>query len=446
MSGAVDTATAADVVVERMVPGGAGLGRTADGRIRLVAGGAPGDRLRPREGDRGDDALTVRAFEIVERGADRVEPECPWADRCGGCDWMHLERAAELREKRAVVRDALVRVGRLQAPPVEAVRTAGASIALRDRLRLHVSDAGAVGLLGARSRAVVEIDRCLVARPELNAAIGELRAAGRRYAGALAGIEELELRVAPAGPPVALAARLREPTQLATVALLRELARRWAVGIGTRGRGPGGPARVRLPQPEDQRWPLPGGATLSAPPDAFTQPSREVAALLVGAVVAGARQRGVRTFVDLYCGAGAFTLALGATGASGVGVERDGSALRAAERQRRAAGASGVRFVRGDAASLVDRVGEPGERPDLVVVDPPRAGARGAVEGLLRLRPAHVAMCSCDPATLARDLGALVAGGYALEEIVPFDMFPRTHHVETLAWLRVADAGGPRAG
>lgn len=427
---------AGSVRVERMVPGGAGLGRTETGEVRLVVGAAPGDRLLPRAQSPGDGALVVRAFELLEHGPDRVRPECPWADRCGGCDWMHLERGAELREKRGLVRDALARVGRLSEPRVAEVVTAGESAAVRDRARLHVSPDGRVGFLAARSREVVEVDRCRVVREEVNSALATLRAAGARYPGALLGVAELELRVAPLGRPVGLSVRPRESAPGQTMALLRELAGRWSVAVGTRGRG-SGPRRApgSLPPAEDQRWPLPAGATLRAPPDAFTQPSQAVGALLVAEVVRGAAERDARTFVDLFCGAGAFALALGSAGARGIGVELDGPAVRAAERQGAEDGLTAVRFVRGDAARLAGEVWERGGRPDLAVVDPPRGGARSALDGLLRLRPPAVAMCSCDPATLARDLRMLVDGGYAVEAVVPYDMFPRTHHVETIVWL-----------
>ncbi len=171
-----------------------------------------------------------------------------------------------------------------------------------------------------------------------------------------------------------------------------------------------------------------------------------VNAILVDALVAGATSRGARRFLDLFCGAGNFALPLGREGLTGVGIESNRSAIAVASK---AAAQQGL-AVRFRAASVVEALAEPSrlQAVDLVVLDPPRAGASDEVAGIVALEPQWIAYVSCDPATLARDLRTLVDGGYRITEVTPFDMFPHTHHVETLVWLQrgAFDQSGDAAG
>ncbi|MEP7052504.1 MAG: methyltransferase domain-containing protein, partial [Pseudomonadota bacterium] len=192
----------------------------------------------------------------------------------------------------------------------------------------------------------------------------------------------------------------------------------------------------RAPNPDgDQRFPLPGGTTLRVPTGAFSQVNWAVNQQLVQALLDGAARVLARTFCDLYCGAGNFSLPLFARGLTGLGIEAAKFSVAAAKRAAKEQSLTSARFIAGDVRAELERLPRAGCF-DLVVLDPPRSGAREVLPELLRRAPLHIAYCACDPVTLARDLRALCAAGYALEEVTGFDMFPHTHHFETLAWLR----------
>ncbi len=179
---------------------------------------------------------------------------------------------------------------------------------------------------------------------------------------------------------------------------------------------------------------LPGGQTTRLFIDGgFVQVNWAVNLELVSALVEGARERGIASFVELYAGAGNFTLPLLRAGLTGVAIEHAGASIRAARRAARAQGMSDDAFVAGDAPRELERRAK--QKPDLVLLDPPRTGAREAVKPLLALGPRFIAFCACDPVTLARDV-KMLAAAYALDSVTAFDMFPHTHHVETLLWLR----------
>jgi len=411
--------TASEWRIERMVPGGDGMARLADGRVGFASGAFPGDRIAVTRETR--HASWVRADEwlMVEPSADRVDPACPVADACGGCEWMRLARPAQLLAKSSLVRQALGRTGGLRELPLEmSVTSPGPDLGYRNRLRLHVERDGRVGLYARGSHTLVEIPGCAVSDP----AIGRALVRVRELAGSTLGRwSELEIRTAPLGAPVSLwlLPRDERPPSAVERAMLEALSREHAV--------------VEAGGVCDQRWPLPGGVEIGVPPGGFVQVNWAVNVALVEALLAGVSARGISTFVELYAGAGNFTLPLLKQGLSGVAIERSGPSIKAARRAARAQGLADDTFIAGDAPKELPRRAR--QQPDLVLLDPPRAGARDALGALLAVRPRFIAFCACDPVTLARDVKRL-AGDYALDSVEVFDMFPHTHHVETLLWLR----------
>ncbi|HEX7452278.1 MAG TPA: methyltransferase domain-containing protein, partial [Polyangiaceae bacterium] len=184
----------------------------------------------------------------------------------------------------------------------------------------------------------------------------------------------------------------------------------------------------------DQRYPLPGGVQLRVPGGGFNQVNWAVNQLLVQALLDGAERVSALSFCDLYCGAGNFSLPLLARGLVGLGIENSRSAIAAAKRAVKEQSLSSARFITGDVRVELEKLTR-AECFDLIVLDPPRSGARDVLPEVIRRAPGHIAYCACDPVTLARDLRALCDAGYALDRVTGFDMFPQTHHFETLAWL-----------
>lgn len=422
--------SAEEWVIERLVPGGDGLSRLSDGRIGFATGAIPGDRIRPTQLVRHKSWVRAEKWQLLAAGPARVEPRCQLADLCGGCDWMHLERSAQVAAKSAILREALTRTGGFRTLPADIqVVTAGEAFGYRTRLRLHVDSKGKFGLYEKRSHRVVELAACPVSADQVQHALCELRDVAARHPGAFAQWAELELRAAPAGPPITLTLRRREPELDLTEParrLLEELCERFTTAeLGT-----------EPPSAHDQRWSLPGGIELRSPPGGFVQVNWAINQALVEALVRGARARDVHRFCDLYCGAGNFTLPLLAAGLEGLGIEQASGSIRAARRAARAAGLSDQSFIAADVTSELERRAAHREQFDLVVLDPPRAGARESIPLVAKLAPRFIAMCSCDPVTLARDLKSLREAGYELTEVTGFDMFPQTHHVEALAWMQ----------
>ena len=337
---------------------------------------------------------------------------------------MSLRYPAQLSAKLEVLRDALQRTGGFTSLPEIAFIASERELAYRARIRVHVGPGGALGFFAADSRELVEIPACLVADPELNVALSTLRAIASRYPSELAAFSELELRVAPAGPRLSLCLTPKGRRVESGTELMAALAQAFRVSVVER----------TLPAEADQRFPLPGGVELRVPGAAFTQVNWAINRALVEALLDGVAARASRSFCDLYCGAGNFSLPLYAQGLTGVGIEASSVAISGAKRAAKDQGFDAARFIAGDVRDGLARLPR-AERFDVIVLDPPRSGAKEILPELIRRAPKHIAYCACDPVTLARDLRALCEAGFTLEQVTGFDMFPQTHHFETLAWL-----------
>jgi 23S rRNA (uracil1939-C5)-methyltransferase len=420
-----------EVTAGDLVAGGRAFARLDDGTPLFVAGALPGERVRVRVLRRRARVAEGIATEILAPAAERVPPPCPWADRCGGCDWMGLEYGSQLTWKHTIATEAGRRIGKLDAPPPEAVLASPTELGYRGRIRVHVDRAGQIGFFARGSHAVVPIDRCAVAEDGVNRALAALRRAvaddpagfGRQVSGA-------ELRTGDQATPWAAHLFWRQRRARPDRRLTRALAGLAASGgaVWAAGEVLHGPARVTLALTEE--------LTLHAGPLAFLQANPAANRGLVARVRALATElspSGGR-FVDLFCGAGNFTLPLLAAGMRGVGVELSRAAIEdarfAATAQGLDAGAFHAGRAGGDLASLAG-----GARPELLLLDPPRTGAADAVPGIVELGPAAVIYVSCDPVTLARDARALCDGGYTVHSWTLHDLFPQTHHVESVLAL-----------
>jgi len=427
------------VTIAELAPGGDGVAiGELDGERRAIfmRGVALGDVVRVAvDGSRRP--ARGRVLELVEIGPGRVAPECPHVELCGGCDWMHLSPAAQAAAHRALVAAAL--------PPSWqghdiVVHQAPRRLGYRTRARLHVRVSGGraiVGMHGAGTREPVPVDACVVLDPRVERARVLLPALFEGAHGH--GDVQLALGRKPPGADAALPVLDIQWSGALAGACYGRLER----GV-TEGRWSGArvhygeverPAIVGDPTP----WMLGAdGQPLRLAPGGFAQASEEANAVLGERVAAaleaiqqsraGAVDARVLRVVELYAGAGNFTVLLANPSTTVTAVEASREACEAS-RQNLAARALRAHVVEADAAL------QPWPpQTDVVVLDPPRTGARAVAERLVASRIRHVVYVSCDPSTLRRDL-AVLEGSYAPRAIETFEMFPQTSHVETLIRL-----------
>jgi tRNA/tmRNA/rRNA uracil-C5-methylase (TrmA/RlmC/RlmD family) len=404
-----------EVPVDGFAHGGEGVGRI-DGKVVLIAGALPDERVRVRIVEDHPRWSRAELVEVLVASPDRVEPPCPVAEECGGCDLQHVAPDAARALRTRVVREQLARLGGFGDAAhllVEDCRAVGPDLGYRNHVQLHAGADGRLGFHRAGSHEVVPIDHCPVADEHVNALIGQF--------GADSGAQELALRalgdapvavVTPGDGPVAL------PEGVPTLAL------RQADGRPVVVRGEGS-ATVRV-----------AGVTLHVPSDAFFQVNLAGAEALVALVRECAGDVAHRDVWDLYAGVGLLSLPLATDGAHVLAVE---SVMPATMALTRAATEQSLDIrVLTERVEKVTRRAAEGDRmldpPEIVIADPPRAGlGRRIIEDLGRIAPSRLILVSCDVAAFARDARDLAANGLMLERAVPLDLFPMTHHVEVVS-------------
>lgn len=365
----------------------------------FVALAAPGDLVRVRIVESRKRFARGEIVELLEPGPDRVAARCAFFGRCGGCAWQHLAYPAQLAAKAAIVADALARVGRFEDAGAVPITPSPQAFGYRSRARL-VQAGDRLGYRMRRSHSVCVVDACPVLDPRL---------------------EEM----------------LRDP-QLPSAAGPRE----WEAAVGNEG--PPRLAAVDAAGPP-VTWAV-AGERLRLSHGVFAQANGLLLERLVSAVLARACARpGDRvSAVELYAGAGLFTLPLSRRFDHLVAVESHPGAVRDLGENLRRAGRSNVVLRPGPVEEVLPRLEI--RSPDLLLLDPPRVGVSAeALARIVELGARRVVYLSCDPATLARDLGRLRDDGYRLRGVEAFDLFPQTPHVEALATLELGSGAATRS-
>ncbi|MGI9067887.1 MAG: class I SAM-dependent RNA methyltransferase [Pyrinomonadaceae bacterium] len=432
-----------EVEIERLLPGGVGLAH-AEGLTLFVSLAAPGDVLRVVIDRIQGKVGFASIIEILKPSPLRVEPPCPYFGRCGGCDFQQLTYEAQLDAKVEIIRDCLHRIAKIDISLDIAIHHSPNQWHYRARAMWQVdSNETLLGYFERGSNRVCDVEYCAVLVPELQTTLGHVRN---------------EIRAETASE------RLRE---------IEVVAGDEAVSVA--------PPLAGFKTDIVSR--VIGNETYHFSAEAFFQINHELLEPLIAEAMRHANRaehalkedalgetngdpsgaaKG-ETAIDLYCGVGLFTLPLARRFERVIGVEGSARATEFARRNlesaKRASSTTpespagqpgwggrvreGVNRKLGDVEVISVRVGDWLKQHsrsfgpvDFLLLDPPRSGCENAViAGILALRPAQITYVSCDPATLARDLKKLIAGGYSIDSVVAFDMFPQTHHVETIAHL-----------
>ena len=458
------------VTIDDLAYGGEGVGR-ADGYVVFVPGGVPGDTVRVR-------LTQARArfgrgtIESIERPSpDRVEAPCPYFGHCGGCRLQHLRYEAQLSLKTKQVTDCLQRLGGVGTFEMRPILAAPEIYGYRNKMEFTVARADAgervvpkgrrlepaagdggpvVGLHEAdRYDAVLDIERCLLQSDRMNALLDEARRfiAERRLTvynqesgeGLLRflmlregkGTGEAMINIVTSAPSVPelepLVGRVQARVPETSSIVLNVNPKKASVAVGVEEHLLGGRDHIRESL---------GGLTFQVSAGSFFQTNTAQAERLFGLVLDAAALTGEETVLDLYSGTGAISLLLARRCRRVFGIEVAPAAVADAVRNAEINGITNCTFLAGEVRFVLPELISRGVSADVAVCDPPRAGFHPkALAALATLAPARIVYVSCNPATLARDVGDLARSGYRVEWVQPVDMFPHTPHIEVVAHL-----------
>jgi 23S rRNA (uracil1939-C5)-methyltransferase len=390
-----------EITVEKLVYGGDGLARMG-GRVAFAPFVLPGERIMAAAEREKPGLVWARTLEVLEPSPERVAPGCEYFGRCGGCHYQHAAYEYQVASKRLILEEALRRIAKIE-PPEHIQVVTGEPWGYRNRAQFHLEN-GRLGYHEARSRQLWDISHCPITSPAINQAIGELNQMMRegrwpRF------VRTLEVFTD------------ERQTQLNVLDTERPVARRFFDWCGE-----------RIPGLVEGALDYQGQFRVSS--NSFFQVNRFLLDQLVEAAVDGAE--GAHA-LELYAGVGLFSVALARRFQTVTAVESGGGAVRDLRFNAERAGVSNVRAEQSTAEAFLEKLPQ---APDFMLLDPPRAGlGKDMVARLCELKPRTMVIVACDPATLARDLAGLKAGGYQIGRLTLVDLFPQTFHLETVVRL-----------
>jgi 23S rRNA (uracil1939-C5)-methyltransferase len=429
--------------------GGEGVGYF-NGYVVFVDGALPGETVEAKMTQCQKRHGWAELISITKRSPDRVDPPCKLFGQCGGCQLMHLSYPKQLEIKRQRVIDALRRIGKLENVPVEPCVPSPSSLGYRNKIQLPVrpgTEGMSIGLYARSSHELIEVDHCHIHCPLGEEIYREVRAVLKRseiephdpsqntgelrhvliksaiHTGQVLVILVTDKPVSPALKQVASAIMALNPAIKGVIHNLHRGKENVILGQDYTTLEGASSIQEKLL-----------GLTFKVSPASFFQVNSPQAEQLYTKALELAALTGEETVLDAYCGVGTLSLLFAQKAKKVIGVECVPEAIEDAKENALVNQITNTEFVCDNAEHFIQKL----KGIDLVLLNPPRKGCEPSfLEGVGRLRPKTVVYISCDPATLARDLAHIVSLGFRLESITPYDMFPQTAHVETVARLRL---------
>jgi len=416
-----------ELQLERLTYGGDALGHLPGGRAVFVPFGLPGERIRVRLMEEKQNFARGELLEVLESSPDRIIPRCKHFGICGGCHYQNLSYEKQFLAKTEILRDQLTRIGKIENPPVAPMVASPSQWNYRNHVQFHLAEDGKLGFVGAGLDAqeaeltrtnrpaptVISISECHLPEPSINSLWPQLQFdAGLELSriSLRAGADDDLMLVLESDSPET--PELEIEADISVVHLFEEnpvvLAGRDHLFLRVLGRD----FRVSAAS--------------------FFQVNTSMAGKMVEHLLANLPISPTTTLLDLYCGVGLFSAFFASRTGRVIGIESSESACE--DFAFNLDEFDNVELYEGAAEEILPALVERTANPHYVIVDPPRAGLdRRVLDALLRLRPRLLAYVSCDPSTLARDARRLLEGGYSLRQVMPFDLFPQTYHIESIS-------------
>jgi 23S rRNA (uracil1939-C5)-methyltransferase len=421
------SAPTVNLTIDRLSYGPAGVGRL-NGKVVFVPDTVPGDEATVVLDKEKKNYTTGHLVALRRPSPQRRHPPCPYVSRCGGCPWQQVTYAEQLQAKQAAVREHLRRIAGIADPPLLPIIASPQEWHYRHRIRLHVADDRRLGFSQARSHELVEIASCSIAAEKIT---DYLHVARAWLLSLRTPVRQVELLINELTDGVVLVGESEAKFHTADGAASANFLTTHPGLAGLALCGPGwrkawGATAISFALGVE-------GMTLTVSPGVFTQVNLAGNRRLIAALLQLSGVQKEQRVIDLYCGAGNFSLPLARQAGALIGIEQNRAAVMDAQANAARAHLTNVRFICASAHAGLHHLLRAHTRADIVVLDPPRSGAAEVLDDVPRLGAQKLVYVSCDPATLARDLRHLQRHGYQPQILQPLDLFPHSYHVETIA-------------
>jgi 23S rRNA (uracil1939-C5)-methyltransferase len=413
------------VKLEKLAYGGAALGRLEDGRAVFVPFALPGETVRARIVEEKRGHVRAELVEVLEPAPERIPPKCkhfftplarssgegPGVRACGGCHHQNLSYANQLKAKTEILRDQLIRIGKIEDPPVQPMIPSPQEWNYRNHVQFHLTREGKLGFFAADGAGIVPVTECHLPEAPLNELWPRLE-----FDPGL-GLERVSLRLGADGETM-LILESDETPELELEADLSVVHLREGEAVVMAG--------------EQAQTVEVCGRPFRVSAASFFQVNTAMAGKMVEHLLACLSLPPQAAVLDIYCGVGLFSAFLAPHAGRVIGIESSPSACEdfAANLDE----FENVELYEGAAEEILPGLAGRIVNLPYAIVDPPRAGLHvRALDALQALEPGRIAYVSCDPSTLARDAHRLLDGGYRLVSVTPFDLFPQTYHIESIS-------------
>ena len=402
-----------DILLEKLTYGGEAMGRLPDGRAVFVPFGLPGEQVRVELTEDKKNFARGKLIEVLQASAERIDPKCKHFGKCGGCHYQNLSYEKQLAAKTEILHDQLQRIGKIENPPVSQIVASPSEWNYRNHVQFHLTAEGKVGFINAKGNSTLPIEECHLPETGINTFWPELQFESNKD------VERVSLRVGLNDDlMVVLESENPETPELeieADVSVVHIFDEHAVVIAG-----------------QDHLLFNILGRDFRVSAASFFQVNTKMAEKMVEHLVARLPVSMSTTLLDVYCGAGLFSKFFAANCQQVIGIEESESACE--DFAFNLDKFDNVELYEGAAEEILPALAGRLDSSTYVIVDPPRAGIeRHALDAIISIRPQIIAYVSCDPSTLARDAARLIAGGYRLVEVTPFDLFPQTYHIESIS-------------
>lgn len=396
------------VKLDKLTYGGDALGRLSDGRAVFVPFALTGETVSIRTIEEKPSHVRAELVEVLEPSPDRISPKCLHFGICGGCHYQHMPYSIQVDIKAAILRDQLLRIGKISDPPLKQAVPCTIEWNYRNHVQFHLTRTGKLGYVDVHGRNVFPISECHLPEPTLDSLWPRLEfdpGLGLERASLRLGMDEQTMLVL-------------ESAEVPELELEADLSVVHLSGTDTVVMAGDDYLSIKV---NDRLFHVSAAS--------FFQVNTGMAEKMVAHLLEQLPVTPATTLLDVYCGVGLFSAFFAPRVGRVIGVEASPSACEDFT----------INLDDFDNVELYEAAAEtvlPGldVKPGVVIVDPPRAGLeKRALDALLVLAPLRLAYVSCDPSTLARDAARLIAGGYRLVQVTPFDLFPQTYHIESIS-------------
>src|SRR5215207_2757424 len=399
-----------EITLTTLTYGGDAMGRLEDGRAVFVPFGLPGERVRVRLTEEKRNFARGELVVILEASPQRTLPRCKHFGVCGGCHYQNLPYEEQLKAKTHILRDQLTRIGKIENPPVQKMVASRSPWNYRNHVQFHLTKEGKLGYVEAQAASVFAITECHLPEGSINSIWPQLEFEPETN------IERVSLRSGNHEDlMLVLGSNSSESPELeieAGISVTHVFEENTVVIAGN-----------------DHIIISVLGRDFRVSAASFFQADTAMAEKMVNYLITTLPINPSDTLLDVYCGAGLFGAFLATKCERVIGIESSASACE--DFSFNLDEFENVELYEGLAEDVIPHLEA---KPDIVLVDPPRAGLdKRVVDGILKLNPRLIVYVSCDPSTLARDAARLLNGGYHLKDVTPFDLFPQTYHIESIS-------------